>query len=375
MLCAGVTPGVSGLTRSAVSATCGAGSEASVSSLVLVVIFLVSASAIWMAGVLLSRATDALDARLGLGSALGGLLLLALATNLPEVAITVTAATRGNLGLAVGNIMGGIAIQTVVLALLDARLGGQPLTHRVGTLIVVLEASIVVATLVMAIMATQLPASVNVGGVSPGAIAVVLLWVGGLVAVNSARRGLPWKVEAHGASPGRSAVDRSSGREPQPFKSRAMAFVVGAFALAAVVTLLGGIAIEESGSELADRIGLSGAVFGATFLAASTALPEISTGLASVKLGDNELAFSDIFGGNAFLPILFLLADLVSGTPTLPQAKGTDIWMAGLGVVLTGVYISGLLLRPGQKVWRLGPDSLVVVLLYAAGIVGLTQVG
>ena len=51
-------------------------------------IFLGCAGAIWVAGIFLSNYTDVLAERLHLGSALGGLVLLAVATNLPEVAIT-----------------------------------------------------------------------------------------------------------------------------------------------------------------------------------------------------------------------------------------------------------------------------------------------
>ena len=74
----------------------------------------------WIAGVRLSQATDILDTRLGLGEAFGGLILLAVVTNLPEIAIVVSASLTNQLGIAVGNILGGIAIQTVVLVFLDA---------------------------------------------------------------------------------------------------------------------------------------------------------------------------------------------------------------------------------------------------------------
>src|SRR6478672_13158598 len=86
----------------------------------LLAVFVASGGAIWVAGVQLSRQTDVLSTRLGLGAALGGLILLAIATNLPEIAIVSSAALAGNVDVAVGNILGGIAIQTVVLVALDA---------------------------------------------------------------------------------------------------------------------------------------------------------------------------------------------------------------------------------------------------------------
>src|SRR4051812_29674010 len=70
----------------------------------LLVIFLGAAGVIWVAGIRLSDQTDVLATRLHLGAALGGLILLAIATNLPEIAITVSAGVSGNIGVAVGNI-------------------------------------------------------------------------------------------------------------------------------------------------------------------------------------------------------------------------------------------------------------------------------
>src|SRR5436305_15237294 len=86
------------------------------------------------------------------------------------------------------------------------------------------------------------------------------------------------------------------------------------FSVAALFTLAGGIALERLSEGISTHIGLSGVLFGATVLAGATAHPELSTGLQSLKLGDYQLAVSDIFGGNAFLAGRLLPAAPISGS-------------------------------------------------------------
>jgi cation:H+ antiporter len=151
--------------------------------------------------------------------------------------------------------------------------------------------------------------------------------------------------------------------------STARAWVV--FTIAALATLGAGVALERSGDAAAGELGMSGLLFGATFLALATSLPEISTGLQAVKQGDDDLAVSDIFGGNAFLPVLFLVATLITGTAVLPRAGAADIYLTALGALLTLVYVVGLVFRSTRRVLGMGIDSLVVLVLYLVGIVGL----
>ena len=162
----------------------------------LLTLFVASAGVIWGAGILLSETTDTLDSRLHLGSAFGGLIVLAVATNLPEVAITVSAALAGNVDIAVGNILGGIAIQTVVIAVLDLfgkrAPDAKPLTYRAASLTLVLEALVVVAVLTVVVAGSQLPANLVVARMTPDVILIAILWVIGLLLVQRAGRGLPW---------------------------------------------------------------------------------------------------------------------------------------------------------------------------------------
>ena len=335
----------------------------------LLLIFAAAAGAVWVAGIYLSDSTDILDDRLHLGEALGGLILLAITTNLPEIAITASAALKHDLGVAVGNILGGIGIQTVVLVILDIALRARrPLTFQAASLTLVLEGVLVAAVLTAAIMGTQMPRGVIFHRVTPEDVAVAALWVAGLWLLSRARKGLPW--QAKGDAPGGQGSEEKKKHEEKQ-KQAGTGRTAGVFLLAAAVTLVAGVILERSGDGIARHIHMTGVLFGATVLAAATSLPELSTGLASVKMGDYQLAVSDIFGGNAFLPTLFLLATVVSGQAVLPQAKNADIYLAGLGILLTTVYVYGLIFRPRRLFLRMGADSLTVLILYALGVAGL----
>ena len=161
---------------------------------------------------------------------------------------------------------------------------------------------------------------------------------------------------------------------PNRFQRAPTSRAVIAFALAAGVTLLAGVILEQSGNSLADRWGINGVIFGATILAAVTALPEISTGIRAVRLGQVGLAMGDIFGGNQVQMTLFIVADLLAGKPVLQTVDTSSSWLGGIGVVVTGIYAVGLLLRPQRKLAGVGPDSWLVVAMYGIGLAGLVRI-
>jgi cation:H+ antiporter len=159
----------------------------------LAVMFLGAGAAIW-AGIQLSEQTDVLSMRLGFGSALGGLILLAIATNLPEFAIVAAAAASGNIDVAVGNILGGIAIQTVVMVaprrlrrarIQTAALSGGVAGIGAGGCIDRRSAAIVIG-------GTQMPATLITAPLTPAPVLILMVWVLGLVLLQRAGRSLPW---------------------------------------------------------------------------------------------------------------------------------------------------------------------------------------
>jgi cation:H+ antiporter len=339
---------------------------------VLSLIFAAAAAVVWIAGISVSKTTGVLSSRFGLGEALGGVILLAIVTNLPEIAITASAALRNQLGLATGNILGGIAIQTVVLVILDAFGLGKsaPLTYRAASLDLVLEAVLVVAMLSLTVMGHQLPGSLIWRGITPDDVLICGTWIAGIYLIGRARNGLPWQSQGDAAGGQRHRTEQQK-KEKADAKNSSTAWAAIVFIISAAATLIAGVALQQTSETIAKEIGMTGVVFGATILAAVTALPEVSTGLAAIRLGDHKLAVSDIFGGNAFLPVVFLVATLVSGKSVLPQVQKSDMYLTALGILLTAVYIYGLIFRPRRQIARMGIDSIVVLVLYVIGVAGL----
>ena len=141
-----------------------------------------------------------------------------------------------------------------------------------------------------------------------------------------------------------------------------------------IATLVAGVVLTQSGTLLADRYGVGGVIFGATALAVASALPEIATGITAAKLGDNQLVMGDIFGGNAFQVTLFIVADLIAGKAALASAGAQNSWLAELGILTTMVYAASVIVRPEKNYFRIGIDSIVVLVMLIVGMIGLGRI-
>lgn len=104
-----------------------------------IVLFVGAAVAIGLIGTRLTGVADTLADRTGLGEALVGAVLLGASTSLSGIVTSVTAAYVGSAELAISNAVGGIAAQTVFLAVLTLSTAGptsstlqppRPIWHR-----------------------------------------------------------------------------------------------------------------------------------------------------------------------------------------------------------------------------------------------------
>jgi cation:H+ antiporter len=331
----------------------------------LLALFLLSTTIIWWMGIRITKVVDYVTFRFDLGEAFGGMVFLSIITNLPEIAITLMAAAHRNYDIAVSNILGGIAIQTVVLVLIDVFGVGHtaPLTWKGHARVLILEGLALIFILTFVLMGKQFPVSFMFFRSSPIEWIIFGIWLGSIYFIS--------RIGKADAAREKAQEEIHHARHPSKRFQGGTTKAILELLIGAVIILFAGWLLEASGEIVANRFNINGIIFGGTILALCTALPEISTGIASAKIRDYNMAVSDIFGGNAFLPTLFLFASLIGGDAILPTLKPSDLYLTTLGIILTSIYMVGMLIPTHKQIFRMGIDSFVVLWVYLLGIVGL----
>ncbi len=332
---------------------------------VLFAVFVFSSAVIWFVGVKITHLVDFITVHFNLGEAFGGMILLTIITNLPEVAITLVASIKHNYDVAISNIIGGIAIQTVVLVIIDIIGVGRsaPLTWKGHSRVLILEGISLIFILTLIIIGKQFEGHFDGSFAGPIEYLIAGVWLLSVyllakLGLNDANHDQALQAIHHAKNPRRQ------------FKGTPIQAIIWTI-LGSLAILGAGMTLEMSGVKLSEHYGMSGVIFGGTILALCTALPEISTGIASAKIRDYNMAVSDIFGGNAFLPVLFLMSSWLNGSSVLSHLTTSDIYLACVGIILTGIYLVGMVLPTSKQIWQMGKDSFLVLIVYILAIYGL----
>jgi cation:H+ antiporter len=320
-------------------------------------LFFLSGICIWYCSNKLSDIVDYIDNEYKLGSAFGGTIMLSVVTNLPEIAITMNGAIKGDIDLAIGNVLGGITIQSVLLVLFDwsSRKEHKPLSALTSSKTSILQGLFLIAILSFVIIGKQLPNDLLMVRTSYPEWLIVFGWFGSIWAMKRFQRNN--KDEAH-----------KSPNNVLPLNRRSA--LIGLVGIALVILFLG-VLLETSSNSIANHMGINGVLFGATILALITSLPEISGGLEFVRNKSYQPIISDIFGGNSFLPVLFLPASLITGKAILPEAHPIDIYLTTVSIIITSVYVMGMVIFSHKRRMGLGVDSWIVLCIYLLSIIGL----
>lgn len=318
--------------------------------------FAVSAAIVWFAGARLAYFSDALSDRLNLAKSLVGLLFLSLATSLPEVATTLTAAVQQNRDLVLNNLFGGIALQTAILAMSDFWARGA-ITNYPRKANHALEATLVVLLLSVTLIFTNLGEPMALFGIGLGSLCVAVAYGGSILLLRSYDSATDWV-----------PVDLPD-PEPLPFPAPSGLADIDNPALlrrvgtSCLLILVFGLLLVIFADRIAQQSGLGTSFIGVTLLAAATSLPELTTSLTAVRLGAYTLAISNIFGSNLIMLVLVFPADILfRDGPILQDVSATVNLSLIFGILVTTIFLTGLIVRRKPKVGSAGLDSILVLI-------------
>lgn len=333
-------------------------------------IFGIAAVVVWWAGTRLAGYADRFARATGLAGALVGLLLLGGITSLPEIATSATAAIGGSGKLAANNLVGGVALQLMVLAVVDALVGRAALTSTVPRPDVLAYGAMNIVLLVLvAAFASAGDVELFGTGVGAGSLAIAIAYGFCLVAARNIGRERTWRPSRD--RPGRTDDEDDEGESTD---EDSVAKLLSLIAGLGLIILVGGYALARSGERLAQQTGLGEMFFGAVFLGGATSLPELSSAIAAVRLGRPQMAIGDVLGGNMFNLSLLLLVDACFRRgPVLSELGPFSVVAACLGALLCAILIVGLVERRDRTVLRIGYDSAAMIGVYLAGLVVLYQ--
>lgn len=315
---------------------------------------------VYFAGSALAGCADVIAKRTGLNQAFVGVLLLGVATSLPEVATTITAAVIGNPRLVAANLFGGVAMQICILALVDVVSSRRALTGFTGQPILLFQG--VMLLLLLAVALAGAAAAEPIAYLGVGATPFLLLggYLFTLYVSQASERAPRWQALDSAREPAEPEGDEYQG-------SNARLYTVTLLSCAAI--LLAGWGLAATGDVLAEQTGLGATFVGVALVAMSTSLPEISTTLGAVRRGNHEMAVANILGTNCLEVALFVLADaFYREGPILAAVDRASMFAAALGMIVTAIYLVGLLQRRERTVLRMGMDSLAVLVVYVGGL-------
>ena len=335
---------------------------------------LIAAVVVVLIAIRLTKLADRFADEWNLGRAFVGMLLLATVTSLPEVVAGATAAAIGSVDMAFAAVYGSCSFNIVIIVIMNLALAGGGSVLREARPTQLLNSSFCIVMIVFSISAIAavqkfagspiIQQTIEV--VSSLSIIVTYIWFMTLSQRFEKRDAVTTLLKD---APGRSAG------------------VVIALVVVSVLTVMSAWWLTKTGDVLAEHpieyLGrpLGKTAIGICFLAIATSLPEIATSLTAVRINNLDMALGNVFGSNMFnmlvVPVIKVSA-WCTGDPLCtydPNYSANLNIRAGLfAVMMMAIALAGIAYRTQRRVLRLGVDSVVLLLVYVAGMaILLTQ--
>lgn len=309
---------------------------------------------IGVAGARLSRYGDIIAERSGLSRGWVGLVLLATVTSLPELVTGVTSVTLANVpDIAVADILGSCVFNLAIIVALDFLYRQESIYTRArqGN---VLSAGYGVLLIgfagfnLLLYRDADFPTLGHIGLYSPVFVLLYLL----------AMRSL-YRYERGNLS---DYVEERAER----YRDISLNQAIGAYALAAVGVVAAGIWLPYLAGDLAEAMQWEHSFVGTLFVAAITSAPEVVVTVAALRMGAVDLAIGNLFGSNLFNIAILAIDDLLYlRGPLFAHVSLSHAASAFSAMMMSGVAVIGLVLRPSSRVFRsVSWVSLLLLALY-----------
>ncbi|WP_422770454.1 sodium:calcium antiporter [Plantactinospora sp. WMMC1484] len=319
--------------------------------------------AIVLIGRPLARTADELADRTGLGEAVAGGLLLGAVTSLPGIGTIVTGGLRGDAEFTLANPIGGIAVQSVWLAIADLLYRRANLEHAAASLENIMQALVMIALLSLPVIAYATP-DLRLLWVHPASLLIPLFYGYGLVLIRRLRREPMWQAK--------KTADTRQDSPDTTVRTRTPVLWWRLAGLAVVVAATGYV-IGEAGLGIVAGTGLPSGLVGFTLTTIVTSAPELITLLAAVRIGAITLGVGNILGGNIFDSLMLPLADAAYRPGPIYAAAGpAGLLLTGATLLITATLCAGLILRERRGV---GFEGVAIPAIYAAAVALLFTLG
>ncbi|MBT8412348.1 MAG: hypothetical protein KJP02_11205, partial [Octadecabacter sp.] len=255
-----------------------------------------------------------------------------------------------------------IALQTAILAMSDfwSRRSITSYPRRANH---ALEAMLVVLLLSIVLIFTRFGERIALAEVGLGSVIVAVVYVGAIALLRRYDDASDWV-----------PVDLPD-PDPLPFpaptglREERLGALFLHTAVAVGLILAFGLALVLLAERIALQSGLGTSFVGVTLLAGATSLPELTTSLTAVRIGAYTMAISNIFGSNLIMVVLIFPADLLyRKSPILNDASLTVDLSLAFGILVTTIYLIGLIVRRKPRIGRVGLDSVLVLICFVTSL-------
>ena len=270
--------------------------------------------------------------KLGIPQLVIGLTIVAMGTSLPEAAVSISAALRGNAEITIGNIVGSNILNILII------LG---VTALIATLKV--ADSTVRYEIPFMIVVTFVLLWLGYTGGQVTRLEGIILWVLFLLYLRYL-----YMMAKKGKEEEREAEQLSTAK------------IIGLILAGVVMIVAGSNFAVEGASNLAKALGISQHFIGLTIVALGTSLPELVTSVSAARKHNADIAIGNIVGSNIF-NILFIVGTTALITPvTFASGFVVDTLIAAAVGILLFVCVS----RTKELRKKAGIVMLLAYILY-----------